>query len=584
MFVTTNDSSIDYDESLLVSPTKTEERNEVDGKRAERQLRPWQCRLASDHQSKSASPPSSRTPKITRGASLYNLDELDELEPTPAKSDPFAHRHHPRADQSLSGCSGGASVAIDSIDAKIEQRMTSPYFDRSKSKRTQSLGPTPGPFSNWEEDWDNQQANWDQFEDWDADSASKTDDGRTAGYVNKMRESIESYFSSHSSQSSEDRAGKCDDASDDLHQSEARTSQGGEIGHINREATTLDTYHATSTTRNNLYPDPDEGGRAELRDDLGKHAFQLCLSPILPNSSPHGSSASGRMCDDLDDNDLKEEISRGEVSGRSDHRGGAEEQSFREDAAADTMDDLPPHLRYFRNLHSLETHTGGINPHLNTRFLDRLRDATGEREREPTGNRQSNEPCPFQPRPEEREARRDRGNREEPGDQSSERRSFSTGSDPPRPVKCLTLPASRKDFAFRTHPQQNKADTGKKSIQTHRPLKCILSSETASGAGEMATTQRLQEQGAAIGKRSTFKARPLPSSSLTGEDIVSKPRRGKENVRAFVPISSQRAHERALFNLEKNERYRQRKQKEMQLRAQQIDQARSEASSLKKFI
>ena len=565
MFVTANGSSIDLyddvDESLLVSPTKTEERNEADGKRAERQ-RPWHRH----HQS--ASPPSdaesfSRTPaKSTFGASLYNLDELNELETPARKSGPFAH---PRADPSRPCCSGGAAA-----DAKIQLRRP---FDKSKSKRSQSLVPIPvsclASLSNWEEDWENQQANWDQFEDWDIDSSSETSGDDTAlgaqGYVNRMRESIESYFSSHSSKSSED---KCDDASDDLHEREARSCPGDAIGHLNRETITLDVHQAASTTRENKYPDPNEGGRADL-EELGKHAFQLCLSPILPHSSPHCSSASG-------------------------HMDGDEKLSFRKDAAADTsdqrrpssLDDLPPHLRYFRNLRSLETHTGGINPHLNTRFLDPLRDATGQREREPTGERQCHKSCQIQPRcPEEREARRGRESRKEPVDQaehSSERRSFATSSDPSRPVENPRLSASRKDFALRIRPQQNKADAEKKSIKTLRPPKGLISREAASDAGEMATTNRLQEQGADTRKRSTFKACPSPSSA--GGGIVSKPRQGKENVRAFVPISSQRARERALFNLERNERYRQRKQNEMRLRAQQIDQARSEASSLKKFI
>ena len=449
MFVTANGSSIDLyddvDESLLVSPTKTEERNEADGKRAERQ-RPWHRH----HQS--ASPPSdaesfSRTPaKSTFGASLYNLDELNELETPARKSGPFAH---PRADPSRPCCSGGAAA-----DAKIQLRRP---FDKSKSKRSQSLVPIPvsclASLSNWEEDWENQQANWDQFEDWDIDSSSETSGDDTAlgaqGYVNRMRESIESYFSSHSSKSSED---KCDDASDDLHEREARSCPGDAIGHLNRETITLDVHQAASTTRENKYPDPNEGGRADL-EELGKHAFQLCLSPILPHSSPHCSSASG-------------------------HMDGDEKLSFRKDAAADTsdqrrpssLDDLPPHLRYFRNLRSLETHTGGINPHLNTRFLDPLRDATGQREREPTGERQCHKSCQIQPRcPEEREARRGRESRKEPVDQaehSSERRSFATSSDPSRPVENPRLSASRKDFALRIRPQQNKADAEKKSIKT----------------------------------------------------------------------------------------------------------------------
>jgi len=106
----------------------------------------------------------------------------------------------------------------------------------------------------------------------------------------------------------------------------------------------------------------------------------------------------------------------------------------------------------------------------------------------------------------------------------------------------------------------------------------------------------LQEEEARIKEESVFKARPLPittlvrsQSGLVGEDLLpgtnklTKRRSGKENG-AFVPRSSIRAEERALYDAEKAVRERQRRQEQMEMRDKIIDQNMAEIKDLKKCI
>ena len=130
-----------------------------------------------------------------------------------------------------------------------------------------------------------------------------------------------------------------------------------------------------------------------------------------------------------------------------------------------------------------------------------------------------------------------------------------------------------------------------------KPPKRLLSGEDASKSAEISRRKRLQEEEARIRRDSVFKARPMPGAtrrsnhasdkeSLAGENIVSaKPARsGKENGPGFVPRSTIRAQERAMYDTEKAEREKEQRQHQIEQRNQIISQTSSEIKDLKKFI
>jgi len=157
-----------------------------------------------------------------------------------------------------------------------------------------------------------------------------------------------------------------------------------------------------------------------------------------------------------------------------------------------------------------------------------------------------------------------------------------------------TLGGSKRksSTAFRPHMAQNKSHVKQLALNA-KPPKRMVSGKDASIAKEMSRKKRLQEEEARINRQSVFKARPLPTTTATksqgklvGEDLVPGElvRSGKENTMAFVPRSSVRAEERALYDAERGEREHKQRRERMDRRNQIIDQNTAEVQDLKKFI
>jgi len=94
-----------------------------------------------------------------------------------------------------------------------------------------------------------------------------------------------------------------------------------------------------------------------------------------------------------------------------------------------------------------------------------------------------------------------------------------------------------------------------------------------------------------------FSARPLPATTVTrnhnfekeplaGENLVPAKlaRSGKENSAAFVPRSTIRAEERAMYDEEKAKRHLIEQNNQFEQRTRIIDQTKAEVKDLKKFI
>eukprot|EP00571_Detonula_confervacea_P013764 CAMPEP_0172297724 /NCGR_PEP_ID=MMETSP1058-20130122/638_1 /TAXON_ID=83371 /ORGANISM="Detonula confervacea, Strain CCMP 353" /LENGTH=1541 /DNA_ID=CAMNT_0013006907 /DNA_START=91 /DNA_END=4716 /DNA_ORIENTATION=- len=187
----------------------------------------------------------------------------------------------------------------------------------------------------------------------------------------------------------------------------------------------------------------------------------------------------------------------------------------------------------------------------------------------------------------------------------SQRKSLAPGENPYIAFKARPMPgpsgsrssasigAKRKSSTvFRPHPAQNKSYV-KSSALNAKPPSRILSGEDASIAKEMSRKKRMQEDEARIRRESSFKARPLPVTTLkrnqgplAGEDLVpAKPARsGKENSYGFVPRSSIRAIERASYDAEKAEREEKHRHDQLERRNNLIDQTKAEIKDLTKYI
>ena len=185
---------------------------------------------------------------------------------------------------------------------------------------------------------------------------------------------------------------------------------------------------------------------------------------------------------------------------------------------------------------------------------------------------------------------------------TSRRKSLAQGDNPYIQFKARPMPGTsssrfstshgskrKSSKAFNPHPSQNKSHV-KSSALNSKPPKRLLSGEDASIAKEM--NQRKEEEEARIRRESTFKARPLPAStlprngSLAGEDLSSKAVQSvKENSsNPFIPRSSLRAQERASYDAGKAEREKQRRQEQIEGRNEVIAQTKMEIKELKERI
>ena len=184
-------------------------------------------------------------------------------------------------------------------------------------------------------------------------------------------------------------------------------------------------------------------------------------------------------------------------------------------------------------------------------------------------------------------------------------RPYTTEKPSPKPIKL----------------SQSKLSVNNSALHA-KPFKRLLAGKEASLDKEMSQKKRLQEEEKKLRRESTFKALPLPATTLeqrkdpsisfdlVGEKLISDEsvsalRSGKENFcngpvsperglthqkkrpsmcEPFVPRSSIRAEERAAFDAERAVRERRSHEDQIKRRKEIINRTTSEIEDLKKYI
>lgn len=197
-----------------------------------------------------------------------------------------------------------------------------------------------------------------------------------------------------------------------------------------------------------------------------------------------------------------------------------------------------------------------------------------------------------------------------PSTKSLVRKKLAPHEDPYTPFKARPMPSTtfqstpligikrKSSAALRSHPEQNKSSVKPAALSAKPPTR-LLSGRDASVAKEQYLKQRIEKENDKAKGESTFKARPMPSSSLItstrliGEGLLAAS--GKENeenstkttssvIRPYVPHSTRRAEQRAEFDGQRAEREKTEKIERFRKRQHIIDKAKTDADRLKDLI
>jgi hypothetical protein len=188
------------------------------------------------------------------------------------------------------------------------------------------------------------------------------------------------------------------------------------------------------------------------------------------------------------------------------------------------------------------------------------------------------------------------------------RKKLAPHEDPYKPFKARPMPTTSHDApsiigtkrkmsaALRPHPEQNKSSVKPAALNAKPPLR-LLSGRDASMAKEESLRERIEKENARVRRESTFKARPLPSSSISsgsliGEKLVvgndkendASSRKRLASIQPFTPRSTRRAEERAEFDSERVQRENALKTDGKNRRLSVLDKTKKDIDELKGCI